>query len=345
MHTNTIIWQWCTVCAQNSFDLIYRLLWTPKSATILDHKPRQRKTGATNQKHLSCERFFFFFFRIFFFLEGGYLLKCDGHPPTKKKHPLNNFFFFPFSTQLGSESFYRYGNHPWESSNTWPHQEPKPYQRDGRDSEGGGGWGTERNGGDRWRREDGENGQRTTTSNRTPHIRKMDEGDGRLQFIPSSAPNFSFPFCSSGFLLFLVVFLTFHSFSGLQILIFSFLTVSHTYLHHLLRFPLLIAYFFPPMSHFAFVPPHSSSFSLSTFHLFPACASLCKTQISKKWSAKSFFYSVLPSFTCKNNCNNNLSNSIIKCFLSVPALPPSPPSLIITVQIHQITKHVFYVKP
>lgn len=230
MHTNTIIWQWCTVCAQNSFDLIYRLLWTPKSATILDHKPRQRKTGATNQKHLSCERFFFLFQDFFFFWRAGTSWNVTATPPPKKRHPLNNFFFFPFSTQLGSESFYRYGNHPWESSNTWPHQEPKPYQRDGRDSEGGGGWGTERNGGDRWRRGDGENGQRTTTSNRTPHIRKMDEGDGRLQFIPSSAPNFSFPFCSSGFLLFLVVFLTFHSFSGLQILIFSFLTVSHTFI-------------------------------------------------------------------------------------------------------------------
>lgn len=104
MHTNTIIWQWCTVCAQNSFDLIYRLLWTPKSATILDHKPRQRKTGATNQKHLSCERFFFFF-RIFFFLEGGCLLKCDGHPPTKKKHPSYNFFFFSFFNPTGEWIF------------------------------------------------------------------------------------------------------------------------------------------------------------------------------------------------------------------------------------------------
>lgn len=266
-------------------------------------------------------------------------------PPHQKKAPIEQLFFFSFFNPTGEWIFLslwkpsvRIFQHV-TTSRTQTISERRERQR------GGGGWGTERNGGDRWRRGDGENGQRTTTSNRTPHIRKMDEGDGRLQFIPSSAPNFSFPFCSSGFLLFLVVFLTFHSFSGLQILIFSFLTVSHTYLHHLLRFPLLIAYFFPPMSHFAFVPPHSSSFSLSTFHLFPACASLCKTQISKKWSAKSFFYSVLPSFTCKNNCNNNLSNSIIKCFLSVPALPPSPPSLIITVQIHQITKHVFYVKP
>lgn len=29
-----------------------------KSVTILNHKPRQRKTAPTNQKHLSCERGF-----------------------------------------------------------------------------------------------------------------------------------------------------------------------------------------------------------------------------------------------------------------------------------------------
>lgn len=266
-------------------------------------------------------------------------------PPHQKKAPIEQLFFFSFFNPTGEWIFLslwkpsvRIFQHV-TTSRTQTISERRERQRGGR---------RVRHGEKRGRQmKERRRGEWPTHNHIKPNAPYQKDGWGRRQtpIHSLSAPNFSFPFCSSGFLLFLVVFLTFHSFSGLQILIFSFLTVSHTYLHHLLRFPLLIAYFFPPMSHFAFVPPHSSSFSLSTFHLFPACASLCKTQISKKWSAKSFFYSVLPSFTCKNNCNNNLSNSIIKCFLSVPALPPSPPSLIITVQIHQITKHVFYVKP
>lgn len=346
MHTNTIIWQWCTVCAQNSFDLIYRLLWTPKSATILDHKPRQRKTGATNQKHLSCERFFFSFSGFIFFFGGRVLAEMWRPPPHQKKAPIEQLFFFSFFNPTGEWIFLslwkpsvRIFQHV-TTSRTQTISERRERQRGGR---------RVRHGEKRGRQmKERRRGEWPTHNHIKPNAPYQKDGWGRRQTPIHSLKRSKFLLP----ILLLWFFAFFGCFFNLSFIFWlansHFLIshcLSHFYLHHLLRFPLLIAYFFPPMSHFAFVPPHSSSFSLSTFHLFPACASLCKTQISKKWSAKSFFYSVLPSFTCKNNCNNNLSNSIIKCFLSVPALPPSPPSLIITVQIHQITKHVFYVKP
>lgn len=325
MHTNTIIWQWYTVCAQNSFDLIYRLLWTPKSATILDHKPRQRKTGATNQKHLSCERFFFLFQD--FFLGGGRVLaEMWRPPPHQKKAPIEQlFFFFSFFNPTGEWIFLslwkpsvRIFQHV-TTSRTQTISERRERQRGGRRVRRG-----EKRGRQMKERRQGE---WPTHNHIKPNAPYQKDGWGRRQTAIHSLKRSKFllPILLLSFFAFLVVFLTFHSFSGLQILIFSFLTVSHTFIC-ITSFGFLfwLPTFFPPMSHFTFVPPHSSSFSLSTFHLFPACASLCKAPISKKWSAKSFFYSVLPSLTCKNNCNNNLSNSIIKCFLSVPALPPLP---------------------
>lgn len=346
MHTNTIIWQWCTVCAQNSFDLIYRLLWTPKSATILDHKPRQRKTGATNQKHLSCERFFFSFSGFFFFFGGRVLAEMWRPPPHQKKSThWTTFFFFLFQPNWGVNLFIVMETIR-ENLPTRDHiKNPNHIRETGETARGR----RVRHGEKRGRQmKERRRGEWPTHNHIKPNAPYQKDGWGRRQTPIHSLKRSKFLLP----ILLLWFFAFFGCFFNLSFIFWlansHFLIshcLSHFYLHHLLRFPLLIAYFFPPMSHFAFVPPHSSSFSLSTFHLFPACASLCKTQISKKWSAKSFFYSVLPSFTCKNNCNNNLSNSIIKCFLSVPALPPSPPSLIITVQIHQITKHVFYVKP
>lgn len=326
MHTNTIIWQWCTVCAQNSFDLIYRLLWTPKSATILDHKPRQRKTGATNQKHLSCERFFFLFQDFFFWGEGGCLLKCDGHPPPPKKSThRTTFFFFLFQPNWGVNLFIVMETIR-ENLPTRDHiKNPNHIRETGETARGEEG---------EARRETGETDEGEETgrmANAQPHqterpiserwMREAADCNSFPQALQISPSHFApLVFCFFGcffkpFIHFLAFKFSFSHFSlSLTLLSASPPSVS--------SFDCLL--FFPPMSHFTFVPPHSSSFSLSTFHLFPACASLCKTPISKKWSAKSFFYSVLPSFTCKNNCNNNLSNSIIKCFLSVPALPPPP---------------------
>lgn len=130
---------------------------------------------------------------------------------------------------------------------------PKPYQRDWEGyhpSEGEG----EREMGetDRGGR-DGENGQHSTTSNHTPHIRKMDEGGGRLQFIPSSTRKLFVSKCLS--LLHLILKL-FHSFSGSQSF-FSHLSPSLViHLWHLLSISPLYSLFVVCFS-FSFHKPNS----------------------------------------------------------------------------------------
>lgn len=159
-----------------------------------------------------------------------------------------------------------------------------------------------------------------------------------------------------------------HSFSGSQLLFFSSLTVSNA----LSASPPVILFPFPALFSFCLLfflfsyrilllpPAHllflSVDLSSLPFSFSPPCTfiiSIKHLYQTKKALIKGFslhfshFCSLLPSFTCKNNCYNNLSNSIIKIFLSVAALSlyPSPPSFIITIQSHQITTHVFYVKP
>lgn len=77
----------------------------------------------------------------------------------------------------------------------------------------------------------------------------MDEGGGRLQFIPSSAPNFSFPFCSSRFFAFFGCF--FKPFI-------HFLAFKFSFSHFSLSLTLLSA-----------SPPSVSSFDCLLF--FPPC--------------------------------------------------------------------------
>lgn len=255
MHTNTIIWQWCTVCAQNSFDLIYRLLWTPKSATILDHKPRQRKTGATNQKHLSCERFFFLFQDFFFGGEGGCLLKCDGHPPTKKKHPSNNFFFFSFFNPTGEWIFLslwkpsvRIFQHV-TTSRTQTISERRERQRGGRRVRRG-----EKRGRQMKERRQGE---WPTHNHIKPNAPYQKDGWGRRQTAIHSLKRSKFllPILLLSFFAFLGVFfnLSFIFWLANSHFLISH-CLSHFYLHHLLRFPVLIAYFFSPHVTFYFCP-------------------------------------------------------------------------------------------
>lgn len=199
----------------------------------------------------------------------------------------------------------------------------------------------------------------------------MDEGGDRLQFIPSSTPNFSSFLASLSACLSFIFWLPNSLFLISRCLscsicvtpcpsvsfLFFILFLSACLSHFKFKFTLLTPPTPHPQSPFSLPQPLSPpcSFTVNVKHL---------RQMKKKHLSGHFlcisviFHSLLPSFTCKNNCNNNLSNSIIKIFLSVPALslplsllfshppsPPSPPSLIITIQSHQITNHVFYVKP
>lgn len=102
---------------------------------------------------------------------------------------LSATFCLVFLLKPGSQSFYRYGNHPWESS-THNHIKTQTISERLR---GRGGrervrqkWGRQRE-----ERETGRMANRQPHQT-THHIRKMDEGGGRRQFIPSSIPNFSF---------------------------------------------------------------------------------------------------------------------------------------------------------
>lgn len=209
------------VCVQNSFDSIYKLLWTLKSGTILNHKPRQRKTAPANQKHLSCERFF------------------RGVCWDVRCIPKCNFFFFFLKTR--EWIFLSLWKPSMRIFNTWPHQNPNHIREAARPRERRGGrervrhrqkWG-------RWR-DDG-NGQQTTTSNHNTPYQK--DGWGRRQtaihplqhskflflpcisfcvpFIHFLAPKFSFSHLSLSLLLHLCHLQSFGSLSLFFILFLS----------------------------------------------------------------------------------------------------------------------------
>lgn len=142
--------------------------------TILNHKPRQRKTALT--KHLSCERLF-----RGVCWDVRRILKC-------------NFFFLSQGVNLFivMETIRENLQHT-TTSKTQTISE----RLGGRGGGGRGEWRERVRRRDEWgrrskERETGRMANRQPHQTTTPHIRKMDEGGGRLQFIPSSAPNFSF---------------------------------------------------------------------------------------------------------------------------------------------------------
>lgn len=158
------------------------------------------------------------------------MLKCDGHPPTKKKHPSYNFFFFLFQPNWGVNLFIVMETIR-ENLPTRDHiKNPNHIRETGETARGEEG---------EARRETGETDEGEETgrmANAQPHQTERPISE---RWMREAADCNSFPqalqispshFAPLVFCFFWLFFLTFHSFSGLQILIFSFLTVSHTFI-------------------------------------------------------------------------------------------------------------------
>lgn len=270
------------------------------------------------------------------------------------------FLSSSFSFKPGSESFYRYGNHPWESSNTWPHQNSNHIREAGRggaverEGEAGREVGGDREGrGGRERR-----GEWPTDNHIKPHTPYQKDGWGRRQTAihPLQRSKFLFLSCIS----FCVPFIHF----GSQILFFSSLTVfpAPSVSPPALRFPLFFILFlsaFLPHFRFQFTPLISlfaPSTFLTTMLIYNQCIPLSNGEKSTYQGIFFAFQSFLILY-----CPLSHARIIATIIWVIPSLKffclflPSPlplsfpfshpPSLIITIQSHQITNHVFYVKP
>lgn len=135
------------------------------------------------------------------------------------------------------------------------------------------------------RERDRENGQQTHRQphQTTHHIRKMDEGGGRLQFIPSSTPNFSF------FLASLSACLSF----------IFWLPNSLFLISHCLSCSICVTSW-PSVSFLFFILFLSAFLSNFKFHL-----TLYQAKKAIYLVFQPCFYSLLPSLTCKNYFYNN----------------------------------------